>query len=63
MGLPGNYIGPMFASILLVDDGPRIVNTIALVLGLVVLYVVGANISNAARQRRRNRDKQDDNRN
>jgi len=53
----------MFASILLVDDGPRIVNTIALVLGLVVLYVVGANISNAARQRRRNRDKQDDNRN
>jgi len=50
----------MVGSVLFVDDGPRIVNTIALVLGMGVLYAVGSAISNASRQRRRKGNGQDD---
>lgn len=59
-GLPDDYSDHMVGSVLFVDDGPRIVNTIALVLGIGVLYAVGSAISNASRQRRRKGNGQDD---
>lgn len=41
---------------LVIDDGPRIVTTIVLVLGAIVVYVVGSGISNGLRRVKRHKN-------